>query len=97
MRYVVSHKYNDTNVYGMPCTVNYENESEKLVLLSSNECLLHAQLHEELCTVYGMPCTVNYENESEKLVLLSSNECLLHAQLHEELCTVYGMLHLREL
>jgi len=91
MRYVVSHKYNDTNVYGMPCTVNYENESEKLVLLSSNECLLHAQLHEELCTVYGMPCTVNYENESEKLVLLSSNECLLHAQLHEELRTVYGM------
>ena len=91
MCFFVLHKYNETNVYRMPFTVYYENELLKLVLLSSDECLPHAQLFEELRTVYGMPCTVYYKNELSKLVLLSSDECLLHAQLLEVLHTVYGM------
>ena len=91
MCFFVLHKYNETNVYRMPFTVYYENELLKLVLLSSDECLPHAQLFEELRTVYGMPCTVYYENELSILVLLSGDECLLHAQLFEELRTVYGM------
>ena len=91
MCYFVSHKYNETNVYGMPSTVNYENESEKLVLLSSDECLLKNKseilvlLSSNECLLHAQLHEEMCENEYEKLVLLSSNECLLHVQLHEEL------------